>query len=167
MIANNIKIMLCQVNPSVGDLKGNLVLIKSRIQESVAAGYDVVVFPELVTVGCPPRNLLRSQQLWKSHDVLVKNLHQFIQQQKRCLTVILGGLHQTENSHGRVAKYNAAYIIDKQSIRHVHKRVLSRYDTINEDRHFDSGVNDPYLPIPIVYGNDDNVSTINVDVIIG
>lgn len=160
------KVMVCQTNAIVGDLKGNLSLIKSKIQEAVAAGYDVMVFPELVTVGYPPRDLLYSHALWDNHDQLVAKLHTFIRQQSRRITVIFGGLHRVELSHGRVAKYNAAYVMDAESIIHVHKRLLPCYDVFNEERYFESGIGEPYLPIPITYGQGTQATTVYADVLI-
>src|SRR5687767_15534639 len=51
-------IACAQVNPTVGDVRGNAALIR-RIRDEVAAQHaDLVVFPELVLVGYPPEDLV-------------------------------------------------------------------------------------------------------------
>ena len=50
------KIRLAQINPTVGDLKGNTDLIINTIRSS--SEYDIIVFPELSLTGYPPQDLL-------------------------------------------------------------------------------------------------------------
>ncbi len=51
-------IALAQVNPTVGDLDGNLALLRRVRAEAARAGAELVVFPELATVGYPPEDLV-------------------------------------------------------------------------------------------------------------
>jgi len=52
------RIALAQINPVVGDLKGNRDLILGRLEEAKAAHADLVLFPELAVTGYPPEDLL-------------------------------------------------------------------------------------------------------------
>src|SRR5512138_2525047 len=52
------KIALAQINPTVGDLRGNVELIASAAGDARAAGADLVVLPELAVCGYPPEDLL-------------------------------------------------------------------------------------------------------------
>ncbi len=52
------RLALAQLNLVVGDLDGNRARILASIEESRAAGADVVVFPELAITGYPPEDLL-------------------------------------------------------------------------------------------------------------
>ena len=52
------RIALAQVNPTVGDLKGNAGMVVSRSREAHAAGAALAIFPELVISGYPPEDLL-------------------------------------------------------------------------------------------------------------
>lgn len=144
-------VTLVQCNPTVGDLKGNLAMMLGHISSIVSQNNcDVIVFPELVTVGYPPRDLLYNQSLWDSHEKLVQKLHQAVLNLNRQVTVIFGGLHQVQQTYGRMAKYNAAFIVDKKyGVRVVHKRLLPCYDVFDETRYFQSGIGDPYFAIPI------------------
>lgn len=53
-----LSIALAQVNPTVGDLEGNLELLRRTRAEAAASGAELVLFPELVTVGYPPEDLV-------------------------------------------------------------------------------------------------------------
>ena len=52
------RIGLAQINTIVGDLAGNRRLIEAAYKSLVAQGAELVVFPELVVCGYPPRDLL-------------------------------------------------------------------------------------------------------------
>ena len=45
------RLVLAQINPTVGDLDGNRALILDRLAAAKAEGADVVVFPELAVTG--------------------------------------------------------------------------------------------------------------------
>ena len=49
---------LAQINTTVGDLAGNRRRIIDAYTALVGKGAELVVFPELVTCGYPPRDLL-------------------------------------------------------------------------------------------------------------
>jgi len=123
---------------------------------------DVVVFPELVTTGYPPRDLLYKQALWDSHERLVAKLEQFISNIGNQITVIFGGLHQVQLTHGRYARYNAAFIIDPEGTKVIHKRLLPCYDIFDETRYFQSGLGDPYVPVVIKITNRHNDGLVEI-----
>ena len=53
-----LRIALAQINPTVGDLPGNLELIESSLSGLDRLAPDLIVFPELVVTGYPPEDLL-------------------------------------------------------------------------------------------------------------
>ncbi|WP_031549440.1 NAD+ synthase [Parvularcula oceani] len=55
---DRIKIALAQLNPLVGDVKGNIRLIKDAHEEAAGLGADLVVCPELIVSGYPPEDLI-------------------------------------------------------------------------------------------------------------
>ena len=52
------RIALAQLNPTVGDLRGNLRKHLEAIRNAKAQGAQLVVFPELSLLGYPPKDLL-------------------------------------------------------------------------------------------------------------
>ena len=56
------KIVLCQCNPVIGDLRGNAAMAGRAVAAAAPHNPDLVVFPELFLQGYPPRDLL--EQPW-------------------------------------------------------------------------------------------------------
>src|SRR5690349_4607559 len=61
-----LSIAVSQLNPTVGDISGNLRLVRRARDEAQAQGADLVVFPELVLVGYPPEDLVLRPALVKA-----------------------------------------------------------------------------------------------------
>ena len=53
-----IAIALAQINPTVGDIDGNVGLIRDARRRAAEEGADVVLLPELCVVGYPPEDLV-------------------------------------------------------------------------------------------------------------
>src|SRR6185436_2720171 len=51
-------IALAQLNPTVGDIEGNLAKIRSARDQAAAASADLLVLSELAVVGYPPEDLV-------------------------------------------------------------------------------------------------------------
>lgn len=62
---------LAQTNPTVGDMAGNIAIIREERAKAAAQGAHVVVFPELMVTGYPPEDLvLRAGfQRWAMDEV--------------------------------------------------------------------------------------------------
>ena len=60
-----LRIALAQINPTVGDLKGNSEKIIEYIEKARANNADVVMFPELAVTGYPPEDLLLDKNFLK------------------------------------------------------------------------------------------------------
>src|ERR1022692_4318568 len=52
------RLALCQMNATVGDISGNAELIRAGRGAALEAGADLVLFPELALTGYPPEDLL-------------------------------------------------------------------------------------------------------------
>jgi len=52
-----LRLALAQVNPTVGDLAGNAALISQSVDQAVAAGAHIAIFPEMVLTGYPVEDL--------------------------------------------------------------------------------------------------------------
>lgn len=49
---------LAQINPTVGDIEGNVRRVIDGIARARTLGADLVAFPELAVTGYPPEDLL-------------------------------------------------------------------------------------------------------------
>jgi NAD+ synthase len=56
-VADRLRIALAQLNPKVGDLKGNLALAKGALADAVAARADILMLSELFLTGYFPEDL--------------------------------------------------------------------------------------------------------------
>src|ERR1700733_3878887 len=55
------RVALCQMNATVGDIAGNAVRIREGIEAARAQHAQLVIFPELAVTGYPPEDLLLRQ----------------------------------------------------------------------------------------------------------
>ncbi len=53
-----LKIASAQINPMVGDLKGNITLAKAAFEKAKLGGADILVLSELFIIGYPPEDLV-------------------------------------------------------------------------------------------------------------
>jgi NAD+ synthase (glutamine-hydrolysing) len=53
-----LRIALAQVDPTVGDIAGNVAIVRSVARRAADAGAQVVAFPELMITGYPPEDLV-------------------------------------------------------------------------------------------------------------
>lgn len=140
-MSKKLRIVLAQLNLTVGDIQNNLnKLITSAIDARDNLDANMIVFPELSLTGYPPEDLL----LRKSFLVATnKALYEFIAQVQNIYCVI-GHPHAT--SHGL---FNSCSIIYNGTIlgRYA-KQFLPNYGVFDECRYFQSGSNSPcVLPI--------------------
>src|SRR5258708_28763116 len=69
------KIGFAQINPTVGDLRGNCELIASAYERLAAAGAELVLAPELAMTGYPPQDLVLKSRFVPENLELLAKLH--------------------------------------------------------------------------------------------
>ena len=69
-----VRLALCQVNATVGDIAGNEQLILAALAEARAAGAQLAVFPELTVTGYPPEDLLLKSHFLRDARAAVDRL---------------------------------------------------------------------------------------------
>ncbi len=126
------KIALAQLNPTVGDLRGNAELVKQAAEKALAAGADLLVTSELVISGYPPKDLLLREGFAHSCDRVVSSLAKELPQD---LGVLVGHPTRWGVPDGRIA--NAATLLFNGAVRDtIHKTLLPNYDVFDEQRYF-------------------------------
>jgi NAD+ synthase (glutamine-hydrolysing) len=127
------RIGLAQLNPTVGDLAGNLRRLLSAYHELVAAGADLVLTPELAVCGYPPRDLLLRRRFL--HDV--ENTTAELAAATGAIPLLVGTVLANPWSTGRRA-FNAAAFCHHGRVQQIAKKcLLPTYDVFDEDRYFE------------------------------
>ena len=68
------KIAIAQINPKVGDLKGNARLILEAAQKASEAGARLMLTPELSLCGYPPRDFLEFSDFIRRCDEVIQKM---------------------------------------------------------------------------------------------
>lgn len=121
------KVALAQINPVVGDLKGNAQKIREFIAKARDRGADLVVFPELSTTGYPPKDLLLKPSFIRENVRALES----IKDEVVGLTAVIGFV---EDDHGL---YNSAAVIKDGEFMGIQRKThLPNYDVFDEKRYF-------------------------------
>jgi len=131
-----VKLTLAQLNPTVGDLPGNTQRIVRAIDAARAQGSDLVILPELVVCGYPPRDLLTVEHFVDRCAAAARGIGE---QHTAGLTAVIGTpLPPTAGQHGAI--FNALVVYrDGRCIAEYRKQLLPTYDVFDEDRYFEPG----------------------------
>ena len=57
-MTDRLAIAIAQLNPTVGDIEGNLAKLRTARDEAARLGADLLVTPELYVAGYPPEDLV-------------------------------------------------------------------------------------------------------------
>ena len=128
------KIGFAQINPTVGDLRGNCELIIGAYEGLAAAGAELVLTPELALTGYPPQDLVFKSRFVPENLAFLENLHSHVGD-----TALLVGFVDRNEGRGKPF-HNAAALLERaKPIRKAHKSLLPTYDVFDEDRYFEAG----------------------------
>jgi len=139
--ADRLRIALAQINPTVGAIAANAALVRAARAEAARGGADIVLFPELVTTGYPPEDLVLRPALQKAVADFVHEL---------AAETADGGpaLLLTTPWRQDGLLYNAVLLLDGGKIAAMRfKHDLPNYGVFDEKRVFAAGP----LPGPIAF----------------
>ena len=138
-MTDRLAIALAQVNPTVGDIAGNIARVREARAE--AGDADLVVFPELVVSGYPPEDLVLKPAFQEAIERAVAEYAG--ETADGGPAVIIGAPWRKDG-----ALYNAALLLDGGKIAAVRlKRHLPNYGVFDEKRVFAAGP----LPGPVSF----------------
>ena len=129
------RIALAQLNPVVGDIDGNTARIIARAQQAAEAGADIIVVPELATVGYPPKDLLLKRSFV---DANVAAVHRIAESTARSI-VVVGYVQPHEGGRGKGLFNSIAVCAGGGVLATYAKILLPTYDVFDELRYFDAG----------------------------
>ncbi|MCT8088998.1 NAD+ synthase [Acinetobacter sp. C_4_1] len=125
------KIALAQFSPHIGNIEANTQKMLEQINEAKKQKADLILFPELSTVGYPAEDLLLRPSLAKRTQKAFEQLSQV-----KDIVMVFGFVNQTEDGQ----RYNAAAVMkDGQVLGVYNKQNLPNYSVFDEKRYFSEG----------------------------
>jgi len=130
------RIALCQLNPVVGDVPGNLALVRRALEQVRLPAPELAVFPELVLTGYPPLDLL--ERSWFIDRAEHGRLElQELSRDYPDTGIIFGTVVRTGRTSGK-GLHNAAILVQNGAeLLCQPKTLLPTYDVFDESRYFD------------------------------
>ncbi len=125
-----LRIALAQLNPTVGDLDGNLALLRDAYDRADEAGCDIVAFPELSITGYPPEDLVLKPGFVADN---LRILDAFADHTRECVAVV-GFVDADRDLYNAAAVCHGGRVVGTYR-----KRLLPNYAVFDEQRYFTPG----------------------------
>jgi NAD+ synthase (glutamine-hydrolysing) len=124
------RLALCQMNATVGDIDGNAARIREGARAAAAAGAELVLFPELALTGYPPQDLLLREQFLIDARAALEELAREV----RGIVAVVGFPERAADV------YNSAAVLADGEVAAIYRKVhLPNYGVFDERRYFQSG----------------------------
>jgi NAD+ synthase (glutamine-hydrolysing) len=125
-----LRLALCQMNATVGDIAGNAERIREGIRAAREARADLVLFPELALTGYPPEDLLLREHFLSDAGQALEELAS----EAEGLIAVVGFPERAADV------YNAAAVLAGGAVHASYRKVyLPNYGVFDEQRYFQSG----------------------------
>jgi len=139
-MTRQLKLLLSQADPMVGDLPGNAARARAALQKAADDGADAVVLPELFIAGYPPEDLVLRPAFVRACMREVRALAEATQGERAPALLIGTPWANGEKAHNSVVLLHDGKV---RAIRHKHE--LPNYGVFDEKRVFAPGP----LPEPV------------------
>ncbi|MBC9230823.1 NAD+ synthase [bacterium SPL81] len=127
----NFKIALAQFSPHIGNIDANTQKMVEQANLAKQQQADLIIFPELSTLGYPAEDLLLRPNLQKRTQKAFAQLSEV-----KDIVMVFGFVHQTEDGN----RYNSAAVMkDGQILGIYNKQNLPNYGVFDEKRYFQDG----------------------------
>ena len=128
------KIALAQINPTVGDFRGNTAKIVDFTHQAAAANADLVIFSELAICGYPPADLLEKPSFVARAGEAMQEVAAATASLP--IAIIAGFVTPAEKGSGKRVKNSAALVRNGKIEFTQSKMLLPFYDVFDEQRYF-------------------------------
>jgi NAD+ synthase (glutamine-hydrolysing) len=125
-----LRVALAQINPVVGDIRGNARKISESIARARDEGAALVVLPELSLTGYPPEDLLLKTSFLDAAGEALQELAS----QAHDIAAVVGYPEKAEDVYN-----SAAVLADGAVVATYRKMYLPNYGVFDEQRYFQSG----------------------------
>ncbi|UTO18758.1 NAD+ synthase [Acinetobacter sp. Z1] len=127
----NFKIALAQFSPHIGNIDANTQKMVEQANLAKQQQADLIIFPELSTLGYPAEDLLLRPNLQKRTQKAFAQLSEV-----KDIVMVFGFVHQTQDGN----RYNSAAVMkDGQILGIYNKQNLPNYGVFDEKRYFQDG----------------------------
>ena len=124
------RLALCQMNPTVGDIAANAARIRAGLDRAREAEADLVLFGELALTGYPPEDLLLREHFLTDARAALSELATHA----HGLVAIVGFPEHAEHV------YNACAVLADGAVQAIYRKVhLPNYGVFDERRYFQPG----------------------------
>jgi NAD+ synthase (glutamine-hydrolysing) len=128
------RVALAQINPTVGDLEGNVARIRAGLDQARGLGCRLVAFPELAITGYPPEDLLFKSAFIEANLRALAD----VARSTAGLTAVIGFVDKRDDI------FNAAAVLHDGVVAGIyHKQYLPNYGVFDENRYFQAGTEAP------------------------
>ncbi|MFO7928946.1 MAG: NAD+ synthase [Candidatus Humimicrobiaceae bacterium] len=143
----SLRLYAAQINPTVGDFKGNYKIIKSFIDDAKSKQADIIAFPELSLTGYPPEDLLLKPAFIEDNLKYLEKVKGLSEN----IVIILGFANRDQYLYN-----SAAVMHDGEIASTYNKQFLPNYSVFDEERYFQKGSNN------LVYAVGDILVGVNI-----
>jgi NAD+ synthase (glutamine-hydrolysing) len=127
----NFNIALAQFSPYIGNIEANTQKMLEQIDAAKQQKADLIVFPELATIGYSAEDLLLRPSLTKRTEQAFAALSEV-----KDIVLVFGFVHHTKDGQ----RYNSAAVMkDGQVLGIYNKQNLPNYSVFDEKRYFNEG----------------------------
>ncbi|RZF52594.1 NAD+ synthase [Acinetobacter halotolerans] len=127
----NFKIALAQFSPHIGNIDANTQKMVEQANLAKQQKADLIIFPELSTIGYPAEDLILRPNLQKRTQKAFAQLGEV-----KDIVMVFGFVHQTEDGQ----RYNSAAVMKNGQVLGIYnKHNLPNYGVFDERRYFQEG----------------------------
>ena len=124
------RLALCQINVTVGDIASNLERIRAAQRACEEAEAELVLYPELALTGYPPEDLLLREHFLADARSALEELAKDVGDS----VAVVGFPERAEDV------YNAAAVLWRGSVQAIYRKMhLPNYGVFDEQRYFKPG----------------------------
>jgi NAD+ synthase (glutamine-hydrolysing) len=125
-----LRLALCQLNPTVGDIAANEAAIAAALEAAREQGAGLAIFGELAVTGYPPEDLLYKEHFLRDARAAIDRLAA----QTRGLVAVVGFPERAADVH------NAAAVLADGRLAGIYRKILlPNYGVFDEQRYFQAG----------------------------
>ena len=125
-----LRLALCQLNPTVGDIAGNEAAIAASLEAARDRGAGLALFGELAVTGYPPEDLLYKEHFLHDARAAIDRLAA----QTQGLVAVVGFPERAADVH------NAAAVLADGRVAGIYRKILlPNYGVFDEQRYFQAG----------------------------